>query len=268
MSEDGAGTDESGGRLESYMRLREAGLPTRFERTHLCSEIHDEFADLGPGQETDVTVTVAGRVMLRRSFGRLLFLTLSDVTGTIQIFVEKRAVGEAAFAATDEIDLGDWIGATGVVMTTKKGELSVKPGRVTVLQKSLRPLPDKWHGLTDIEARSRRRHLDLIANPESRHIALTRAGVVSELRRQFEARGYVEVETPVLLPEATGATARPFETFHRALGQEMYLRIATELYLKRLVIGGLEKVFEIRADLPQRGDRRHPQPRVHDARVV
>ncbi len=245
MSEHGAGTDESGQRLESYLRLRDAGLPTRFERTHLCSQLHERFAGLEPGQETDVTVTVAGRVMLRRSFGRLLFLTLSDVSGTIQIFVEQKTIGVEAFAAADGIDLGDWIGVTGVVMTTKKGELSVKPGRVTVLQKSLRPLPDKWHGLTDIEARSRRRHLDLIANPESRHLALTRAKVVSELRRQFEARGYVEVETPVLLPEATGATARPFQTYHRALDQEMYLRIATELYLKRLVIGGLEKVFEI-----------------------
>jgi lysyl-tRNA synthetase, class II len=130
-------------------------------------------------------------------------------------------------------------------MTTKKGELSVRPEEVVILQKSLRPLPDKWHGLTDVEARSRRRYLDLIANPASREVALTRARIVSELRRQFEERGYIEVETPVLLPQATGATARPFQTHHNALDQEMYLRIATELYLKRLVIGGLEKVFEI-----------------------
>lgn len=245
MSDEGPGTDESEQRLESYLRVRETGLPTRFERTHLSSDLQRRFADLGPGQETDVTVTVAGRVMLRRSFGKLLFLTLSDVSGTVQIFVEQKAIGEEAFVAADGIDLGDWIGVTGVVMTTRKGELSVKPGRLTVLQKSLRPLPDKWHGLTDVEARSRRRHLDLIANPESRTLALARARIVSELRRQFEARGYVEVETPVLLPEATGATARPFQTYHRALDQDMYLRIATELYLKRLVIGGLEKVFEI-----------------------
>src|SRR5690606_8043712 len=190
-------------------------------------------------------VSVAGRVMLRRSFGKLLFLTIRDVTGTIQLFIESGTVGEEAFAAAVEIDLGDWVGARGTIVTTKKGELSVKPGDVVILQKSLRPLPDKWHGLTDIEARSRQRYLDLIANPESTRVALTRSAIVSELRRQFESRGYVEVETPVLLPQATGATARPFRTYHNALDQDMYLRIATELYLKRLVVGGLEKVFEI-----------------------
>lgn len=232
-------------RLEHYRRLQEAGFPTRFERTHLAAELHDTYGDLEPGSDTGEEVAVAGRVMLRRSFGGLLFLTLNDPSGSIQLFIEKGSVGDEGFAAAEEIDLGDWVGATGTVMTTKKGELSVRPGEMTILQKSLRPLPDKWHGLTDVEARSRRRYLDLIANPAARQVALTRSRVISELRRQFEARGYVEVETPVLLPQATGATARPFRTHHRALDQDMYLRIATELYLKRLVIGGLEKVFEI-----------------------
>ncbi|HEX2154277.1 MAG TPA: lysine--tRNA ligase [Acidimicrobiia bacterium] len=233
------------GRLDRYRRLPPDHRPTRFDRTHLASEVHERYGDLEPGSVTDAEVAVAGRVMLRRSFGKLLFLTVSDVSGTIQLFIERQSLGDEAFAAAEEIDLGDWVGAIGLVMTTKKGELSVRPGEVTVLQKSLRPLPDKWHGLTDIEARSRRRYLDLIANPESRRIAVTRSAVISELRRQFEARGYVEVETPVLLPQATGATARPFRTHHNALDQDMYLRIATELYLKRLVVGGLEKVFEI-----------------------
>lgn len=233
------------GRIEHYRRLRDAGLPTRFDRTHLAAELHTGYGELSPAAETNDVVSVAGRVMLRRSFGKLLFLTVGDMSGTIQIFIEQESMGGEAFATAVEIDLGDWIGAEGVVMTTKKGELSVKPGSVTILQKALRPLPDKWHGLTDIETRSRRRYLDLIANEGSRRIALTRARIVSELRRQFEARGYVEVETPVLLPQATGATARPFRTHHHALDQDMYLRIATELYLKRLVIGGLEKVFEI-----------------------
>jgi len=233
------------GRIDHYRRLQERGLPTRFDRTHTAAELHQLHADLSPGTDTDEEVAVAGRVMLRRSFGKLLFLTLADQSGTVQLFVDRRSIGDGGFAEAAEIDLGDWVGATGTVMTTKKGELSVRPGEVVILQKSLRPLPDKWHGLTDVEARSRRRYLDLIANPASREVALTRARIVSELRRQFEQRGYVEVETPVLLHQATGATARPFETHHNALDQEMSLRIATELYLKRLVIGGLERVFEI-----------------------
>jgi len=239
------GEVETESRRQHYGRLLAEGLPTRFDRTHLAVELHEAFADLEPASETEVQVAVAGRVMLRRSFGKLLFLTLSDVSGTIQLFIDRGAVGDAVFERAAEVDLGDWVGASGVVMTTKKGELSVKPGDVAILQKSLRPLPDKWHGLTDVEARSRRRYLDLIANPQSRQVALTRAKVVSALRHQFEQRGYVEVETPILLPEATGATARPFSTHHNALNQEFVLRIATELYLKRLVVGGLEKVFEI-----------------------
>ncbi|MFP3915930.1 MAG: lysine--tRNA ligase [Actinomycetota bacterium] len=247
MSEEGATGLEQlmAGRIEHYRRLQEAGLPTRFDRTHLAAELHDAYGSLEAGTTTQDQATVAGRVMLRRSFGKLLFLTLEDVSGSIQLFIDRREMGAAEFESAEEIDVGDWVGASGTVMTTRKGELSVRPGQVRILQKSLRPLPDKWHGLTDVEARSRRRYLDLIANPESRKVALARSRVVSELRRQFEARGYVEVETPVLLPQATGAAARPFRTHHHALDQDMYLRIATELYLKRLVIGGLEKVFEI-----------------------
>jgi lysyl-tRNA synthetase class 2 len=241
----GPGIEEAESRLRHYRDLQARGLPTRFDRTHLAAQLHEEFADLPPGVETDTQAAVAGRVMLRRSFGKLLFLTLSDVSGTIQLFIERQALGDEPFEAASQVDLGDWVGAAGRVTTTKKGELSVKPGTVTVLQKSLRPLPDKWHGLTDIEARSRRRYLDLIANPRSRQVALARSRIVSELRRQFERRGYVEVETPILLLEATGANARPFTTYHNALDQAMSLRIATELYLKRLVVGGLEKVFEI-----------------------
>ncbi|CAN5860169.1 lysine--tRNA ligase [soil metagenome] len=233
------------GRLDSYLGLRAAGLPTRFERSHRAADVHEAFGDLAPGTDTDTDVSVAGRVMLRRSFGKLLFLTVRDQSGEMQVFVDRVSVGEQRFEAISAIDVGDWVGVSGKIMTTRRGELSVRPGTVTVLQKSLRPLPDKWHGLTDIEARSRQRYLDLMVNPQSRHVAVTRSRVVSELRRQFEERGYLEVETPVLLPEATGATARPFQTHHHALDQEMYLRIATELYLKRLVVGGLERVFEI-----------------------
>jgi lysyl-tRNA synthetase class 2 len=225
--------------------LGSGGYPHRYERTHVADELHGEFADLGPGSETDTRVSVAGRLMLHRSFGKLQFGTLQDESGTIQLFVDRSTVGDEAADGFARIDLGDWLGASGVIMTTRKGELSVRVDEFVVLQKSLRPLPDKWHGLHDIELRSRRRYLDLMVSEEARSVARARALVVGELRRQFEARGFVEVETPVLLREATGATARPFATHHHALDMDMHLRIATELFLKRLVVGGMEKVFEI-----------------------
>ncbi|HIE22558.1 MAG TPA: hypothetical protein EYP73_08195, partial [Acidimicrobiia bacterium] len=225
--------------------LASGGYPARFERTHLSSDLHQEFADLAPGIETEVRVTVAGRLMLHRSFGKLQFGTLRDMGGTIQLFVERRTAGEEAAGLFSELDLGDWVGATGTVMTTKKGELSVRVEELTLLQKSLRPLPDKWHGLSDVEQRRRRRYLDLMVNEEARAVARTRIRVVSALRRQFEQRGFVEVETPVLLHQPTGANARPFQTHHNALDIDMFLRIATELHLKRLVVGGMEKVYEI-----------------------
>jgi len=234
------------GRLAKHRaRLAEGEYPYRFDRSATAAALHDRHGGLEAGVETDDEVTVAGRVMLLRSFGKLVFVTLQDVTGRIQLFIDRRALGDDTFAALGDVDLGDWLGAGGTVMTTKKGELSVKVTHFTLLQKSLRPLPDKWHGLQDIEQRSRRRYLDLIVNADARDTALARAAIVSELRRQFEDRGYVEVETPVLLAEATGALARPFATYHNALDQDMYLRIATELFLKRLVVGGIEKVFEI-----------------------
>ncbi|MFQ5524075.1 MAG: lysine--tRNA ligase [Acidimicrobiia bacterium] len=225
--------------------LSAGGYPARFDRTHLSSELHQKFADLAPGTETKEQVTVAGRLMLHRSFGKLQFGTLRDMGGTIQLFVDQRTAGEEGARFFSELDLGDWVGATGTVMTTRKGELSVRVEDLVLLQKSLRPLPDKWHGLTDVEQRSRRRYLDLMVNEEARRVVATRVKVVSALRDEFERRGFVEVETPVLLHQPTGANARPFRTHHNALDMDMYLRIATELYLKRLVVGGMERVFEI-----------------------
>jgi lysyl-tRNA synthetase class 2 len=234
------------GRREHHQEILDSGgYPHRYQRSHMAAELQEQFADLEPGAETDTRVSVAGRIMLHRSFGKLEFATVQDGSGTIQLFVDRTTLGDDLADGFTKVDLGDWVGATGLVMTTRKGELSVRVEDFVVLQKSLRPLPDKWHGLADIELRSRRRYLDLLVNEEARKTVMSRIAVVSELRRQFEARGFVEVETPVLLTQATGANARPFATKHHALDMEMSLRIATELHLKRLVVGGMERVFEI-----------------------
>jgi lysyl-tRNA synthetase class 2 len=227
------------------MVMDDGGFPYSFTRTDTAADLTARFGTLEPGASTGETVTVAGRLHTTREMGKLIFAPVTDVSGSLQLFVDKRTLGDDSFDLFRELDAGDWIGATGEVIVTKRGELSVRISDFVLLQKSLRPMPDKWHGLKDIEQRSRRRYLDLIANEDARTVAITRSKIVGELRRQFDHRGYVEVETPVLLQQATGATARPFETDHSALGMHMYLRIATELYLKRLVVGGIEKVFEI-----------------------
>jgi len=225
--------------------LAGAGYPYRFERTHLAAELHAAYEGLEPGADTGDVATVAGRIRNIRAMGKLSFVVLSDVSGRIQLFVDRRIMGEDGYFKFTELDIGDWIGATGEVISTRKGELSVRISSFELLAKSLRPLPDKFHGLIDVEARSRQRYVDLMVNEQAREVAFARSRVISLFRREFEARGYIEVETPVLLNQATGAMARPFATHHNALDIDMYLRIATELYLKRLIVGGLERVFEI-----------------------
>ncbi len=228
--------------------MRSAGLepyPYRFDRSHTLSDLRAAFGDLEAGTETEQQVSVAGRAMLIREQGKLIFATLKDRDGEIQLFVSKAIVGDEAFAEFGALDLGDWVGAEGTVMTTRKGELSVKVERFVLLSKAVRPMPDKWKGLTDVDTRFRQRYADLIVNDEARRTFRVRHEMISSFRRTLAEMSFIEVETPVLHVEAGGAHARPFITHHNALDMQMYLRIALELHLKRLIVGGMERVYEI-----------------------
>ncbi len=231
--------------LESLASRNIEPWPTRFDRTHTASQIRDRYGTLAPDARTGKVVSVAGRVRLIRNFGRLVFITFSDQRADLQLFVSQSGLQPESQEVISRLDLGDWVGATGEVITTRRGELSIDVKQIDLLAKCLAPLPDKWKGLRDVEQRSRRRHLDLVVNPQSRRTFEIRSAVVSELRNQFHQRGFMEVDTPILTSRAAGAAARPFLTHHNALDIELYMRIATELYLKRLIIGGFERVFEI-----------------------
>jgi lysyl-tRNA synthetase class 2 len=242
-------------RLQKVEQLMAAGLVPfayRWDKTHDTATLQATYIDLAAGQEVADEVAIAGRILARRVFGKLAFFTLQDESGTIQLYLDKNTI-EAGMPENPEAfnqlknltDVGDILGVRGTVKRTDKGELSVKVHTYAPLTKSLLPLPDKWHGLTDIAKRYRQRYVDLIVNPEVRDTFRKRALITSAIRRFFEDRGFLEIETPVLQSEAGGAEARPFITYHNTLDMELYLRIATELHLKRLVVGGFEKVFEI-----------------------
>jgi lysyl-tRNA synthetase class 2 len=237
--------------------LRASGnpYPNDFRRDALAADLHAahgnrENAELEPA---GIRVSVAGRMMLKRVMGKACFATLQDMSGRIQLYVTLDGVGEETLAAFKHWDLGDIVGATGTLFRTKTGELSLRCDSVRLLAKGLRPLPEKFHGITDTEQRYRQRHLDLVTNPAARDVFVRRSQIVQAIREFFVARGYLEVETPMMHAIPGGAAARPFVTHHNALAMPLYLRIAPELYLKRLVVGGLEKVFEINRNFRNEG---------------
>ena len=233
-------------RLEKLGRLRELGIdpyPPRAEHSHTAAEAIAAFL---PDTEEPVSVSVAGRVVALRVMGGSTFAHIADGTGRIQIYLRRDVLGEEAYDVFRRlIDLGDFVWAEGTLFQTRTGETTVNVSNWKFLSKTLRPLPEKWHGLRDVETRYRQRYLDLVANDEVREIFITRSRIVASIRRLLDERGFIEVETPVLQPIYGGAAARPFTTYHNELEQTFYLRIADELYLKRLIIGGLDKVYEI-----------------------
>jgi lysyl-tRNA synthetase class 2 len=236
-------------RRDSLQRLRDAGVEPfalRYEPDAHAAELLAEFdGALEAGEGSDRRAKLAGRVVLARRMGKLTFLVLRDRTGDIQLFCELATLDEASRALLDEVDLGDIVGAEGHVMRSKRGELSLKVHTLTMLTKALRPLPEKWHGLRDPDLQQRRRYLHLATDLEARRAATGRAALLRSIRSELDARGFIEVETPVLQSVAGGANARPFTTHHNALDMDMKLRISLELFLKRLMVGGLERVYEI-----------------------
>ena len=249
-------TEQRDLRLEKLARLRSEGIdpyPAHFKPTHTLAGALAAYAGV-EGQGTTVDVTVGGRLMSVRVMGKSTFAHLADGTGRLQIYLRIDEVGETAYERfVRDMDLGDFVGVTGELFRTRSGEVSVRVRHYELLAKALRPLPSQWHGLRDVELRYRQRYLDLLVNPEARRIFETRTRLVTAVRYLLDERGFLEVETPILQPIYGGAAARPFTTYHNELDETLYLRIADELYLKRLIIGGLDRVYEIGRDFRNEG---------------
>lgn len=244
-------------RKEKLADWRESGdaFPNDFRPDARAGELQSRHADDDAAALEDAAgeVSLAGRVLAKRVMGKLSFATLQDASGRIQLFVQRDLLGEEAYKAFKQLDIGDIVGVRGGLTRTKKGELSVKIVELRLLTKSLRPLPEKWHGLSDTEARYRQRYVDLIINPQARAVFAARSAILRTVRGFFETRGFMEVETPMLQAIPGGAAARPFVTHYNALDHDFYLRVAPELYLKRLVVGGLERVFELNRNFRNEG---------------
>lgn len=239
-------------KLEALKAKGIAPFGSKFDTTHEPGVLKENFTE-------GLAVRVGGRVLAKRAMGKAIFFDLGDYTGRIQCYANKKEIGDETFEVLGSlVDIGDWVGVEGESFVTRMGEKSINARTLTVLSKGLRPLPDKWHGVTDRETKYRQRYLDLISNDDSRAVFVTRSKMIAEIRRYLQDRSFMEVETPMMQDVAGGAAARPFETFHNALNMPLYLRIAPELYLKRLLVGGFTKIFELNRNFRNEGiSRRH-----------